>query len=95
MREPLPAGTRARSWCSEACRQAGWPRRHQPDTAPPTLPPGQPRRPATVYQCDRCDTRKLGVQRCEECGTFMRRAGYGGLCPCCKEPIAFDEMTQP
>ena len=27
------------------------------------------------------DIRYLGEQRCESCGGFMQRLGYGGLCP--------------
>lgn len=89
---PLPTG-RARTWCSDACRQAGWRRRHQPESQPPTLPSDQPRRPRTIYHCEQCDIRQLGQQRCDECGTFMRRLGPGGLSPCCGEPVTYDELT--
>jgi hypothetical protein len=47
-----------------------------------------------VYICDTCDTRALGQQRCEDCNTFMRAAGIGGLCPCCNEPVAVAELTE-
>jgi hypothetical protein len=87
---PLPPG-RARTTCSDACRQAAWRRRNQTPVAAPDLPANQPRRQHTVYQCDDCGTRALGEQRCE-CGKFMRRAGIGGLCPCCDEPITIDEL---
>ncbi len=90
---PLPEG-RARVWCSDACRQAAWRRRHQPDLAHPEVPPNQPRRSATVYACDACEARQIASQRCDGCGTFMRRLGTGGLCPCCDEPITFDEILQ-
>ena len=40
-----------------------------------------------------CDTRCLGQQRCEDCGVFMRRIGFGGLCPCCDEPVATIELV--
>src|SRR5205814_1504204 len=53
--EPLPAG-RARTTCSDACRQAAWRRRHQPALTPPPLPAGRPRKPTTVYECPACGT---------------------------------------
>lgn len=89
----LPPG-RSRVTCSDACRQALWRRRHQPEVTPPTLPPGQPRKPHTVYECADCGTRLLGQQRCE-CGAFMRRVGPGGVCPCCDEPVTFEELLDP
>ena len=60
--------------------------------APPVLVAKRPRRPRTVYECDACEARQLGHQRCELCGAFMRRVGYGGISPCCDEPVAFDEI---
>jgi len=91
---PLPSG-RTRAWCSDACRQAAWRRRHQPVAAPPELPAARPRRQATVYECAGCGTRLLGEQRCEQCATFMHRVGPGGTCPSCDEPIATSELVQP
>jgi len=41
--EPLPDG-RARRWCSDACRQAAWRLRHQPELPPPQLPAARPRK---------------------------------------------------
>ena len=72
-----------RRWCSDACRAAAWRRRRQ--AVPPrlVLPPARPRRPVTVYECDRCGARAVGLQRCEECATFMRKLGLGGPCPHC------------
>ena len=91
---PLPPG-RPRTTCSDACRQTVWRRRHQTPATVPELPAHQPRKPRTVYQCDNCDTRTLGNQRCEECNTFMRAIGPGGRCPCCDEPITFNELLNP
>ena len=88
---PLPAG-RARQWCSDACRQAAYRNRHTPAVTAPVIPAKTPRRPHTIYQCPNCDARTLGSQRCDECNIFMTRIGYGGTCPCCDEPITFDEL---
>jgi hypothetical protein len=89
------APTGRRRYCSDACRQAGHRRRHQaPALEPPSLPPRQPRRAATVYACDTCGARALGDQYCSECRTFMRRAGAGGYCPACSEPVAYQELTR-
>ena len=88
---PLPAG-RARQWCSNACRQNVYRNRHTPTLAAPAIPTNTPRRPHTIYQCPNCETRLLGTQRCQDCGTFMTRIGHGGTCPCCDEPVTFDEL---
>ncbi len=90
---PLPAG-RARAWCTDACRQAAWRRRHQPAATPAQLPASRPAKTGTIYECGACGTRLLGAQRCD-CGTFMHRIGRGGLCPCCDEPVAVEELLQP
>ena len=68
-------------WCSNACRSAGYRRRRKAATPPVVLSAPTPRRSSTAYQCDSCDIRYLGEQRCESCGGFMQRLGYGGLCP--------------
>ena len=41
----------------------------------------RPRKPVTVDECDACGTRALGEQRCDDCGTFIRRIGLGGALP--------------
>jgi hypothetical protein len=51
-----------------------------------------PARSITVYACDACGTRALGQQRCEDCGSFMRRIGVGGNCPSCDEPVAVSDL---
>ena len=89
--QPLPIG-RPRTTCSDACRQALWRRRHQPDTTPPPPPMARPRKAVTVYECEECGNRALGTQQCETCTKFMRRIGPGGICPCCTEPIAYEEL---
>ena len=88
-----PSGRRR--FCSDGCRRLAWKRQHQAPPVPIVVPPpGQPRRPLTVYECGACGTRLLGAQRCD-CGTFMHRIGRGGLCPCCDEPVAVEELLQP
>jgi hypothetical protein len=61
--DPLPAG-RARTTCGDACCQALWRRRHQPQLRPPAPPARQPPKPHTIYECPDCGTRLLGEQRC-------------------------------
>ena len=75
--------------CSAACRQARWRARH-PAALPP-IPAHSPR-PVTIYECPSCETRYLGTQRCEACGTFCRRVGPGGPCPHCDEPVALADL---
>ena len=81
-----------RRWCSDACRAAAWRRRRRAASPRLVLPPARPRRPITVYECDGCGARAVGLQRCEECGTFMRKLGLGGPCPHCDEPVAVTEL---
>jgi hypothetical protein len=45
--DPVPAG-RARRWCSPACRQAGWRRRHKPQPPQPPIPARGSRRQHSV-----------------------------------------------
>ncbi len=85
-----------RRYCRDACRVAAHRRRHRaPDTPEVLPPPGQLRRSHTVYECPSCDGRALGEQRCEDCNTFMRSLGVGGLSPCCGEPLTIEELLNP
>jgi predicted nucleic acid-binding Zn ribbon protein len=86
----LPQGRRR--WCSDACRVAAHRRRQAAAVRAVSLPPRRPRRPLSVYECDACGGRAVGSQRCEECGTFMRRAGLGGHCVHCDEPLTVAEL---
>jgi len=89
----VPSGRRRH--CGDPCRKKAWALRHQAPPAPVVVPESLgPRRPVTVYLCEVCDTRALGDQRCESCGNFMRRLGYGGLCPCCQEAVAAGELIE-
>lgn len=90
--DPLPVG-RARRWCSDACRQAGFRRRHQRGLSPePSLPVARSSKAVTVYECPACEARLVGDQHCGDCGTFMRKVGPGGLCPHCDEPLSLEEL---
>ena len=90
----LPVGKRR--YCCGTCRVTAHRRRHQVDPVVDALPVASaPRRPVTVYECDGCGARELGSQRCDECGTFMRKIGVGGLSPCCGEPISVEELLNP
>ena len=88
---PLPTG-RQRLWCSDACRQSAWRRRHTTTVAPVEMSAARSRREQPVYECPECETRLLGEQRCQDCATFMRRLGSGALCPCSGEPITINEL---
>ena len=82
-------------FCSDACRQAAWRRRHSMPVPFTPLPDGGKRsaRSATVYECPSCGTRYLGQQRCPDCQIFCRRVGPGGLCPHCDEPVAVSDLV--
>lgn len=75
--------------CSTRCRQQAWRRRHTAPVEPLVA------RSDTVYACPVCDARYLGSQRCDECNTWCRRLGPGGLCPCCDEAVAISDLFQP
>ncbi|MHB8342222.1 MAG: hypothetical protein ACYDB7_13805 [Mycobacteriales bacterium] len=79
-------------FCSDACRAAAYRRRRDAGRTVVAVPKAQPRRPVTVYECDGCGARAVGEQHCTDCGTFMRRVGLGGACPCCDEPVAVSEL---
>ncbi len=42
-----------------------------------------------VYACPDCETRYLGVQRCNR---FCRRLGVGGSCPGCDDILTLEEL---
>jgi hypothetical protein len=75
--------------CSTRCRQSAWRRRRSAPVEPLVA------RSDTVYVCPLCDTRYLGEQRCEDCNTWCRRVGPGGMCPCCDEPVAIADLLGP
>lgn len=79
-------------YCSKVCRDTAWRRRRQAPAAPIDVPPQLPRRPFTVYECEACGTRSVDNQRCEDCGSFMRRIGLGGSCPHCDGAVAVADL---
>jgi len=85
---------RRQRYCTPACRQAAWRRRHTPPPEPAiAAPPRTPRRAITVYHCTGCDTRTLGQQWCHDCNQPRTRLDTGALCPHCDEPITFRDIT--
>lgn len=86
----VPAGRQ--KYCGEGCRARAYRRRRDAGRAPVVVPKARPRKPVTVYACDDCGARAVGEQRCDDCGTFMRRVGIGGACPNCDEPISLNEL---
>ncbi len=84
--------TGRQKYCTEACKAAAYRKRRDARPVPLIVPKSQPRRPITVYECDTCEARALGEQRCETCNTWMRRVGLGGECPACSEPVAVAEL---
>ena len=97
--QPL-ASTRAR-YCSAACRQAAFRLRHPPATtaapAPTAVAAALRRQRAlvahTVYECPRCNERRLGERRCPDCNVFCRAVGLGGTCPDCDAVISLVELV--
>ena len=84
--------TGKRRYCTDACKAAAYRRRHHVDDPPVVVPPARLREPVTVYDGDTCSTRAPGQQRCEDCGTFMRRDRPRGPLPHCDEPVAITDL---
>ena len=80
-----------RIWCSDACKQAAFRRRHPPAPAP-KLPPARHTRDQTIYECGQCGQRQAGRQWCDECSRPCRKIGPGGDCPSCGEPVALADL---
>ncbi len=76
-------------YCSTTRRQRAWRTLQGAPAALPARLPGT----ATVYECEACGTRSLGIQRCADCDTFARRVGPGGPCPHCEEPVAVQDIS--
>ena len=83
-----------RRYCSNACRVAAHRRRTRAAQAAAPLPAPVRPKPVTVYECEACGTRSIGIQRCDDCGSFTRRVGIGGTCPHCYEPVVLTEIHE-
>lgn len=90
--EPFAVSGRRR-YCSDACRSTAWRRRHHNAPVPVVLPASVSRRALSIYECPDCDERFHAEQRCDDCGIFARRAGLGGCCPHCDEPVTVAELV--
>ena len=93
--EPL-SSPRA-TYCSHRHRMVAFRRRHahrqlEHELSSPRLT--KPTREHVVYQCQDCEARYLGEQRCSECNRFCRRLGPGGCCPGCDEIVTVDELLE-
>jgi ribosomal protein S26 len=86
-----PVSGRSR-YCDNACKQRAYRARRKAPPVPTRL--SRSPKEATVYYCEECDTRYLGVQYCESCNLFCRRLGAGGRCPCCDEPVAVNDLVE-
>lgn len=80
--------------CSTACRKRVFRARHAAvaRVEPTAAPAAGSRRSHTVYECPDCGERRLGVQRCEDCGRFGHAVGLGGACPGCGEPVTLTDL---
>lgn len=80
--------------CSPACTQRAYRLRHQSVSKAEPLPQRLPK-DYKIYQCPKCEARYLGMQRCEDCGTFCTLVGPGGECPHCGEAVAVADLRLP
>lgn len=93
----LPAKGRS-AYCSDAHRVQAHRLRHRqqlglrPDALQAELRRRRQLTAFTVYECDDCGERYLGVQRCEQCNRFCRVAGLGGHCPDCDELVLVTDL---
>ena len=86
----FPFGPSGRGrYCSTRCRQAAF-RHNMAALRMPVVIKAD-----TVYLCPVCEERYLGEQYCSDCGTFCRRLGPDGACPCCDEAISMTELLSP
>ena len=88
---PVPAG-RARQYCTAACRQDAYRRRHQAAVTLTPLPAPRSRLEGTVYECSTCENRYLAEQWCPDCAQPCHRLGAGGTCPNCDEITLVNEL---
>lgn len=90
---PRPTG-HGRAYCSDACRQAGYRRRHAPEVPERVLPRPVSRTATGVYECPGCGERLAGRRRCDDCNLYARRLGTGGACHACGEILTIEELVE-
>jgi predicted RNA-binding Zn-ribbon protein involved in translation (DUF1610 family) len=81
-------------YCGKLCRDTAYRRRKQSASRPIQQPTMRLQRAVTVYECEACGERSLGSGRCEQCRTFMRKLGLGGICPHCDEPVTVTDVLK-
>ena len=79
-----------RRYCSEACRRLAFRCRYP---RPLEVHLAHPFTKGTVFYCSTCQSRSFGVEHCETCDRNCRSLGIGGLCPCCDEPVAIQDLV--
>lgn len=93
-----PVRRRSARYCSRACRQRAYRRRHDTVTIFDEVAARQElrRRRAlsaqTIYECPDCGVRFLGEQRCPDCNRFCRALGLGGHCPECDAAVLLQDV---
>ena len=85
-------GSRPRSYCDAACRQAAFRARRQQPVIP--APPRRAQRLDVLYECAGCGERLLNEQRCETCCRFAKRLGVAVTCRSCEEPILLSDLLE-
>jgi len=91
----VPSSRSDRAYCSQACRQRAYRRRHRPDPNRSAVPPIPVAVTAVrVYECPGCGERLAGQRRCDECNLYARRIGTGGHCPACGDIVTVQELME-
>jgi hypothetical protein len=89
--------TRAR-YCSVACKQLAFRRRHQPPVigelavVHQQLERQRQRVAQTIYECPRCEERYVGERRCSACQLYCKALGLGGQCEACDHIMLLAEL---
>lgn len=76
-------------FCSTVCRQSAWRQRRSAPIEPIVA------KADVVYECQDCNARYIGDQRCDLCNRWCRRVGPGAECPHCGDPVAITDILSP
>ncbi|MHB1502234.1 MAG: hypothetical protein ACYCYK_14065 [Candidatus Dormibacteria bacterium] len=71
--KPL-SGRGGKRWCSTVCRQRAWRLAKAAPVAPKVVAKSD-----TVYECDECEARYLGEQRCPDCNIWCLICGRSAV----------------